>query len=81
MVDLIDIWQPKAFLIENVKGMWGLYGGSIKREIKELLDSKGYETSCNILNSACFGVPQIRERVFFVGTRADFKPFFSQNLF
>jgi len=59
--------KPKAFMIENVPGILGLYGGQIKDEILRRFSSLGYDVSFKKLNSADFGVPQSRNRVFFVG--------------
>ena len=64
--------SPKAFVIENVKGMKTLYGGSVKEEIVRRFTALGYRLpEPRILCSADYGVPQIRERLFFVGLRED----------
>lgn len=63
---------PKAFVIENVKGMKTLYGGTVKEEIVRRFTALGYRLpEPRILCSADYGVPQIRERLFFVGLRED----------
>lgn len=67
--DLVDQAKPKAFLIENVKGMATLYGGKVKEDIVKEFSDLGYKTSTKILNSKDFGVPQSRERLFFVGLK------------
>lgn len=66
---------PKAFLMENVKGLLNWNNGEALEMIyKELSDSfhndedYKYEVSYKCLNTACFGIPQIRERVFFIGS-------------
>ncbi len=43
--------------------------GSVVKLILRKLSSIGYKTSFKLLNSADYGVPQKRERVFFVGSR------------
>jgi DNA (cytosine-5)-methyltransferase 1 len=69
-------FEPKAFLIENVKGMRTLYGGEIVREVVRRFEQLGYRVSApTILNSADYGVPQIRERLFIIGTRQDVPSF------
>ena len=59
--------EPLYFLMENVPGLLTskhqLY---IKRMLRNMRDA-GYCVSCQTLNAADFGVPQFRERVFFVG--------------
>lgn len=63
--------QPKVVVAENVKGL--LLGDAIGyvREIYEAFDAAGYCCQHFLLNSAYMGVPQRRERVFFVCLRKD----------
>jgi DNA (cytosine-5)-methyltransferase 1 len=73
---LVKKFQPKAFLIENVKGMKTLYDGAILAEIIKRFSKLGYNVSTpKILSSADFGVPQIRERLFIVGLRKEYGEF------
>ena len=68
--------KPQAFLFENVPGILSVNKGD---DWQRMVDYFKEETSYNItwtkLNSAMFGVPQYRERVFLVGFRdkVDFK--------
>lgn len=66
------------FILENVKGLVNHDKGKTLQTILDLLDSSGYVVNFKVLNSSRFGVPQIRERVYFVGIRKDLytKPFF-----
>jgi DNA (cytosine-5)-methyltransferase 1 len=65
-------FKPRAFLIENVKGMKTLYGGEIVAEIIRRFEKQGYNVARpSILCAADYGVPQIRERLFIVGIRRD----------
>ncbi len=74
--EAVEALNPKAFLIENVKGMKTLYGGAIKDEIVARFEKAGYVLpEPRILCSADYGVPQVRERLFFVGIRKDLMPF------
>lgn len=63
--------QPKVVIAENVKGI--LLGDAIDyvRRIYEGFDDAGYYCQHFLLNSAYMGVPQRRERVFFVCFRKD----------
>lgn len=61
--------QPNAFVLENVPGLLGLYKGEIKNAILQEFGQIGYSIKFRILNAADYGVPQIRDRVFFVGFR------------
>jgi DNA (cytosine-5)-methyltransferase 1 len=61
---------PTAVLIENVNYLRTQYSGRYEREIAGALEQLGYEVQVQTLNAADYGVPQIRKRVFFVGSRA-----------
>ncbi|NOZ91276.1 MAG: DNA cytosine methyltransferase [Epsilonproteobacteria bacterium] len=61
--------EPKAFIFENVKGLLSMSKGELFKTIVSLFKSLDYKVSFKVLNSADFGVPQIRERVIVVGTR------------
>lgn len=63
--------QPKVVIAENVKGI--LLGNAIDyvRQIYDEFDDAGYYCQHFLLNSAYMGVPQRRERVFFVCLRKD----------
>jgi DNA (cytosine-5)-methyltransferase 1 len=74
--DAVKALMPQAFVIENVKGMKTLYGGTVKDEIVKRFTSLGYAVAePRILSSADYGVPQIRERLFFVGIRKNLGTF------
>lgn len=65
------------FIFENVKGLVNHNHGKTLRAILSLLNDAGYEVFYKVLNSINFGIPQLRERVYFVGIRKDLcnKPF------
>jgi len=68
----VDHYQPKAFLMENVKGMISAKnteGKSVVNIIKTEMEDLGYAVKVQILNAANYGVPQRRERIFFIGNR------------
>ena len=59
-IRLVDLYEPKAVLMENVIG--------IKRRSQEIIEdykSIGYFASCIELNAKDLGIPQNRKRVFF----------------
>jgi DNA (cytosine-5)-methyltransferase 1 len=59
--------RPRAFLLENVKGLaYGVHREALDH-ILEVAHSLGYRTSVNIINAADYGVPQIRERCLVMG--------------
>lgn len=71
MKRVIDITKPKIFIAENVKGLANL--GDIKDIIQSdfaSADNDGYIVlPPQILHAANYGVPESRERVFFIGVR------------
>jgi len=63
--------QPKVVIAENVKGLiCGSAKGWVNLIIKAF-DEAGYSVQIFLLNSAVMGVPQKRERVFFIAHRKD----------
>ena len=72
--DGIDALSPRFVLIENVKGMSTLYRGQAKKSILSELQARGYKTTERVLNSAEYGVPQFRERLFILGSKGNFQP-------
>ena len=63
--------QPKAFILENVKGLQTIQRGRILNMMLDELRSAGYDVSFEVLEAKDYGVPQIRKRLFMVGTRSD----------
>jgi len=59
--------RPPYLFLENVRGVLDIDGGRTFKIILEELGSLGYACQWMVLNSAFFGVPQRRERVFIVG--------------
>lgn len=66
-VATVAIFRPKVFVLENVPGIVKLFKGAIWESIQKEFENLGYNLSWEILSSECFGVPQIRKRVFLVG--------------
>jgi DNA (cytosine-5)-methyltransferase 1 len=72
-IDLAKRLQPKIVIAENVKG---LISGNAKQyviEINEAFQQAGYDAQLFLLNGSNMGVPQRRERVFFIARRKDLK--------
>jgi DNA (cytosine-5)-methyltransferase 1 len=61
----------KFFLLENVKGLVNHDQGRTIIKVIELLQDAGYKLSWKVLKSSDYGIPQIRERVYFIGIRED----------
>lgn len=73
MKQVIDITKPKMFVAENVKGLVNL--GNVKEIIQKdfaSADGNGYIVlEPKVLHAGNYGVPETRERVFFIGIRKD----------
>jgi DNA (cytosine-5)-methyltransferase 1 len=70
--DVLRRHQPKAFFLENVKGLAIHDKGRTLKTILDHLDDAGYTVvTPKILNAMDFGVPQHRERIYLVGFRKD----------
>ncbi|AFY32969.1 DNA cytosine methyltransferase [Calothrix sp. PCC 7507] len=64
--------QPRAFVIENVKGLLSrknFEGIKVIDIIQKTFEDLGYFVEVWLLNAAEYGVPQIRERIFVVGNK------------
>lgn len=66
--------KPKAFVMENVKGMLTMKGGKIFEEINnifssaDMLNGRPYHLYHCIVKTIEFGIPQKRERLIIIGT-------------
>ena len=71
---LIKILKEKNipyFILENVKGLVNHNNGETLKTIIKALDDAGYNVDYRVLNSEDNGVPQLRERIYFVGIKKD----------
>ena len=71
--DTIIKLQPKVFLLENVKGIIQGNAKVYSKAIVQKMEKAGYTVQVFCLNAASMGVPQKRERVFFIGHKNEFK--------
>lgn len=68
--DLLERYQPKFFILENVQKMRNLKSGLILDQVLKLLSSSGYAVWMWDLCASDYGVPQQRRRIFFCGVRS-----------
>tara|TARA_R110002012_G_scaffold262232_1_gene444389 strand:+ start:3686 stop:4750 length:1065 start_codon:yes stop_codon:yes gene_type:complete len=79
-IDLAKELQPKIIMAENVKGL--MMGAAIEyvRKIYDAIDDAGYYCQHWLLDASKMGIPQRRERVFFICLRKDLaEPFLYQK--
>lgn len=78
--NIIEKVKPKAFVMENVKALGSLSKfEDVRTELLSRFQKAGYVVTIHILNSKDFGVPQARERVFFIGVKNGLKPVHKAN--
>ncbi|MCA0325895.1 MAG: DNA (cytosine-5-)-methyltransferase [Proteobacteria bacterium] len=66
---IIEAKEPRYFILENVPNLLQHDGGTTFERIKEILVGHGYQVDARRLSPHQFGIPQIRERVYIVGSR------------
>lgn len=66
---LLELYKPKAFLLENVRGLYTHDSGRTFETIIKKLHNLGYGTYDLLLNSSDFGVPQNRVRLYILGIK------------
>jgi DNA (cytosine-5)-methyltransferase 1 len=71
--DTIKKLQPKVAILENVSGLIKGNAKAYTKKIFKELNAAGYRVQLFLLNAASMGIPQIRNRVFFIALRKDIK--------
>ena len=72
-VRVVKVVKPKFFVMENVARLYTHNKGETRNEILKDFETLGYKVDCKILNSADYGVPQVRKRAIFIGTNTNQK--------
>ena len=70
-LDTVEKLRPRIVICENVKGMILGVAKGYASEVLRRFESLGYDPQLFLLNAASMGVPQKRERVFFLARRRD----------
>ena len=70
-IRFVNVIQPKVFLMENVRGLLSSDGGKTKLAIENEFASIGYNVKSKVICAADYGIPQLRNRIFFLGVRKD----------
>ena len=71
LIDIMKAKNLKYFILENVKGLLNHGTGESMKIILNALDEAGYKVFWKLTSSLYHGVPQMRERIYFVGVRKD----------
>lgn len=70
-VRLVGELRPKFFIMENVRGLLAYRKGHFRDVIEQSFARVGYRVASQVLCAADYGVPQLRHRIVFIGTRLD----------
>lgn len=68
MQEAIRRVNPQVFIAENVKGILMSHSQALYSEMMQGFDALGYQVNVQLYLAADYGVPQMRQRVLFVGT-------------
>jgi len=75
MIKVVSRCNPRVFVAENVKALLQRNNRESLARVVSDFSELGYNLSYNLYLAADYGVPQMRERIFIVGTRQGVKPF------
>ncbi|WP_319650307.1 DNA (cytosine-5-)-methyltransferase [Corynebacterium sp. 21KM1197] len=76
-IELIEEIQPRAVLLENVKGLGQKRFDAYRSSIIEQLEDKNYTVFWNHIQAADYRVPQLRPRFILIALRHEYAPYFS----
>ncbi len=68
-IQWVKYFKPKFFVMENVPGILSMGKGKVVEKVVNMYKEMGYNCKMEILLAADYGVPQLRQRVFFIGTQ------------
>lgn len=71
VVEILAEANPKFFVIENVKRLLSMDQGRHFATLLDALSTLNYVIEWRLINAISFGLPQNRQRVVIIGTRAD----------
>ena len=75
-VELCGIIQPRALLLENVRGLSTRRFSAYRQHVLDRLTELGYVPGWRLLHASDFGVPQLRPRTVLVALRRADAPWF-----
>lgn len=68
---LVDECQPRAVMLENVRGFLDPIFSDYRNSLKQRFEKMGYVVDWRLLNASDFGVSQLRPRVVIVAIKKD----------
>ncbi len=71
LIEILKKKSVKYFIFENVKGLVNHDKGNTLNTILNELSYAGYDVTYKVLNTIDYGIPQMRERIYFVGVQKE----------
>lgn len=78
-VRIVNLVNPKVFVMENVSRMATHNNGKTIKEIINEFEKLDYEVNYKILQTADYSIPQKRQRIFIIGTKQTDKFIFPEK--
>lgn len=75
-IRLVKEFNPRAIMIENVRGLLDKKFSSYRREILRELHNLGYKCDWRLVNASDYGVSQLRPRAILIALKNEYFPFF-----
>ncbi len=79
-VRLVSECNPKAVMLENVRGLFSPKFLEYRRELKRQLEQMGYRCFWELVHAHHFGIPQLRPRTILVALKEEYAPYFNWPL-
>jgi len=73
---LVKEIQPRAVMLENVRGLLDSIFDDYRTKIIRKLENLGYIADWKLLNASDYGVSQLRPRVVFIALKKELEPFY-----
>lgn len=69
-LDIVDDCEPRAVMLENVRGILHAKFDAYRERVRARLESRGYQVWWDVVQASGFGVPQLRPRAVLVAVEA-----------
>ena len=79
-IRVVKVIGPRFFVMENVARLYTHSKGLIRKQIISDFNEIGYNLECKVVNTIDYGVPQIRNRVLFIGTKLNTEILFPKKI-
>jgi DNA (cytosine-5)-methyltransferase 1 len=76
-LDVVERSDPRAVMIENVRGLLDPIFDSYRELLRDRLEALGYRGEWRLLSASDYGVPQLRPRAVLVALKAEAWPYFA----